>query len=502
SNIIGAGGSTTIGFSSLTGSAADVILYNDTTGTPSSARHTFNITVPGVSFSSLTFARANIGSSTSAALNFNTGAHNASVTGCVFNDLLGVSNFASNAVRLGDCNGVSIIGNQFNDFYNSIYQTGNGGSVGSVYSSGLQVISNTINRCRYNGIYLISVSNCLVQNNLLDGMHPTATFGYGIYFSRCYKATVSENTIQGILPIYPIYFFNFNGDPANTNRVVNNVISGTNITSAATHYPIFFSPSFSTLTTPPLNPRDYADVANNTVNYVVSSTTTTAYGLLHIIGSTTAATNATISVRNNIFYAKAGAGATLPTGIRGIYISVANARDSIQSNYNNIRLEDNAGAPAARPLVGVTTTATTNYNTLAAWTTASGRDANSVSISPNFASITNAIPSSAAMDNLGTPLAYVTIDRTGGSRNPVTPDMGAYEYTPSSIDLGLVSVNASASCPAGGQPLTATLRNVGSTAFNFALDPATITVSVSGPIPQSFTATINSGILDTASTMT
>jgi len=100
-SIVGAGGSTTIGFSSLTGSAADVILYNDTTGTPSSARHTFNISVPGVSFSSLTFARANIGSSTSAALNFNTGAHNASVTGCVFNDLLGVSNFASNAVRLG-----------------------------------------------------------------------------------------------------------------------------------------------------------------------------------------------------------------------------------------------------------------------------------------------------------------------------------------------------------------------------------------------------------------
>nr|MBM3931538.1 hypothetical protein [Sphingomonadales bacterium] len=501
-SIVGAGGSTTIGFSSLTGSAADVILYNDTTSPVSGARHTFNVSVPGVSFSSLTFARANIGSTTSAALNFNTGAHNASVTGCVFNDLLGVSNFASNAVRLGDCNGVSIIGNQFNDFYNSIYQTGNGGSVGSAYSSGLLVTSNTINRCRYNGIYLISVSNCLVQNNLLDGMHPTATFGNGIYFSRCYKATVSENTIQGILPVYPIYFFNFNGDPANTNRVVNNVISGTNITATATHYPIYFSPSFSTATTPPLNPRDYADVANNTVNYVVSSTSTTAYGLLHILGSTTAATNATISVGNNIFYAKAGAGATLPTGIRGIYISLANARDSIQSNYNNIRLEDNAGAPAARPLVGVTTSTATNYNTLAAWTTASGRDANSVSISPNFANITNAIPSSAAMDNLGTPLSYVTIDRTGGPRNPVTPDMGAFEYTPSSIDLGLVSVNASVSCPAAGQPLTATIRNVGLTAFDFSLDPATVAVNVSGPIPQSFTATINSGILDTASTMT
>ena len=502
SSVVGSGGSTTIGFSSLTGSAADVILYNDTTGTPSSARHTFNISVPGVSFSSLTFARANIGSSTSAALNFNTGAHNASITGCVFNDLLGTSNFASNAVRLGDCNGVSIIGNQFNDFYYSIYQSGNNGSVGSAYSTGLQVISNTINRCRYYGIYLISVSNCLIQNNLLDQMHPTATFGYGIYFSRCYKATVSENTIQGLLPIYPIYFFNYNGDPSNRNVVINNVISGTNLTASATHYPIYFSASFSATATAPANPRDYANVANNTVNYVVSSTSTTAYGLLHVLGSTTAATNGIIGVFNNIFYAKAGAGATLPTGIRGIYISAAQARDSIQSNYNNIRLEDNAGAPAARPLVGVTTTAATNYNTLAAWTTASGRDANSVSISPNFASVTNAIPSAQSMDNLGTPLTYVTIDRTGASRNAVTPDLGAYEYTPSSVDLGLVSVNASASCPAAGQTMTATVRNVGSSAFDFSLDPATISVSVSGPIPQSFTATINSGILDTASSMT
>ncbi|MEY3157347.1 MAG: hypothetical protein RLZZ121_400, partial [Bacteroidota bacterium] len=339
SSIIGAGGSTTIGFSSLTGSAADVILYNDTTGTPSSARHTFNVSVPGVSFSSLTFARFNIGSSTSAALNFNTGAHNASVTGCVFNDLLGTSNFASNAIRMGDCNGVSIIGNQFNDFYYSIYQSGNNGAVGSAYSSGLQVISNTINRCRYYGIYLISVSNCLVQNNLLDQMHPTATFGYGIYFSRCYKATVSENTVQGLLPNYPIYLFNYNGDPANTNRVVNNVISGTNLTASATHYPIYLGASFSATATAPANPRDYADVAHNSVNYQVSSTSTTAYGLLHVAGSTTAANNAIINVFNNIFYAKAGTGATLPTGIRGIYISAAQARDSIQSNYNNIRLE-------------------------------------------------------------------------------------------------------------------------------------------------------------------
>ncbi|MFM8513098.1 MAG: beta strand repeat-containing protein, partial [Bacteroidota bacterium] len=503
SNIIGAGGSTTIGFSSLTGSAADVILYNDTTGTPSSARHTFNITVPGVSFSSLTFARANIGSTTSAALNFNTGAHNASVTGCVFNELLGVSNFASNAVRLGDCNGVSIIGNQFNDFYYNIYQSGNNGSTNSGYSAGLQVISNTINRSRYYSIYLVNVSNCLIQNNLLDGIHPTATFGYGIYFSRCYKATVSENTIQGVLPNYGIYMFNFNGDFGNPNKIINNVISGTNITgTSSTYYPIYLGSSFSTATTNPLNPRDYADVANNTVNYINSSTSTSAYGLLHLAGNSTAANNGRINVYNNILYSRAGAGATLPTGLRGFYVSVATARDSIRSNNNNIRLEDNAGVPAARPLVGLTTTAATNYNTLAAWTTASGQDANSVTIGPNFASITNAIPSSAAMDNLGTPLAYVTIDRTGGSRNPVTPDMGAYEYTPSSIDLGLVSVNASASCPAGGQPLTATIRNVGASAFDFALDPATVTVNVSGPIPQSFTATINSGILDTASTMT
>jgi hypothetical protein len=84
----------------------------------------------------------------------------------------------------------------------------------------------------------------------------------------------------------------------------------------------------------------------------------------------------------------------------------------------------------------------------------------------------------------------------------VTPDLGAFEFTPSSTDLSLASVNASASCPAAGQPLTATIRNVGASAFDFSLDPATISVSVAGPIPQSFSVTINSGILDTASNMT
>jgi hypothetical protein len=502
SGIIGAGGSTTIGFSSLTGSAADVILYNDTTSPASGARHTFNVSVPGVSFSSLTFARANIGSTTSAAINLNTGAHNASVTGCVFNDLHGASTFASNAIRMGDCNGMSIIGNQFNDFYRAIFQAGNSGTVGSAYSTGLSIISNTITRSRYEGINLASVSNVLIQNNLLDDIHPTATSAfYGIYISRCYKTTVSENTIQGRLPTYPIRLFNANGDLTNSNRVLNNVVSGFNQSATAIAYPISISGSYSATAVNPSNPRDYVDVANNSVNYVVNTTSTTSYGLFQIDGSTSTMFGR-INFFNNILFSRAAAGASVPTGLRGLYIANAFGRDSLLSNYNNIRLEDNAGAPAARPLVGVTTSAATNYNTLAAWTTASGRDANSVSISPNFASVTNAIPSAQTMDNLGTPLAYVTIDRTGGSRNPVTPDLGAFEYTPSSIDLALAGLNAAAACPAAGQAMTATIRNVGNTAFNFALDPATISVSVAGPIPQSFTATINSGILDTASTMT
>lgn len=77
--------------------------------------------------------------------------------------------------------------------------------------------------------------------------------------------------------------------------------------------------------------------------------------------------------------------------------------------------------------------AATGSANLAAWQTATGKDANSVSITPVFTTSTDLhlIPlSNISLNNLGTPIASVTTDIDSESRNLTTPDLGCDEFTP------------------------------------------------------------------------
>jgi len=78
----------------------------------------------------------------------------------------------------------------------------------------------------------------------------------------------------------------------------------------------------------------------------------------------------------------------------------------------------------------------TNHTTLSAWQSATGRDANSVSVNPVFASAQYLIPTTGAMPKAGQYITDLPTDITGITRtNP--PDIGAYEfsYTPLLITL-------------------------------------------------------------------
>ncbi len=75
---------------------------------------------------------------------------------------------------------------------------------------------------------------------------------------------------------------------------------------------------------------------------------------------------------------------------------------------------------------------------LAAWVTQTGLDSNSVSANPNFATNMDLYPSSAAINNLGTPFAAVFDDIDGSIRDAVSPDMGAVEFTPPSTDMAVI----------------------------------------------------------------
>jgi hypothetical protein len=78
-------------------------------------------------------------------------------------------------------------------------------------------------------------------------------------------------------------------------------------------------------------------------------------------------------------------------------------------------------------------TTPTYYPTIADWQVASTQDANSFSLDAMFVSSTLPQPTSAAADNLGTPVAGITTDVLGITRG-ATPDIGAYEF-PSSTGI-------------------------------------------------------------------
>jgi pectin methylesterase-like acyl-CoA thioesterase len=72
----------------------------------------------------------------------------------------------------------------------------------------------------------------------------------------------------------------------------------------------------------------------------------------------------------------------------------------------------------------------TNYTTLTGLSSASGKDLNSVSFDPGYLSSSDLHSNSYWIDNKGTPITgVVTVDIDGEPRDPITPDIGADEYT-------------------------------------------------------------------------
>ncbi|MGB0521697.1 MAG: CARDB domain-containing protein [Flammeovirgaceae bacterium] len=105
----------------------------------------------------------------------------------------------------------------------------------------------------------------------------------------------------------------------------------------------------------------------------------------------------------------------------------------------------------------------TNYATLGEWQVASGQEANAQSVNPLFVSDTDLHVSEVLLNQTGTPLASVTTDFDGETRNTTNPDIGADEFTPAAIDVSLELIqNAIIPFGEGAQDVVVRMKNAGS----------------------------------------
>jgi len=101
--------------------------------------------------------------------------------------------------------------------------------------------------------------------------------------------------------------------------------------------------------------------------------------------------------------------------------------------------------------------------TFAAWKTASGKDANSMNVNPNFISNTDLHIVSSAIALKGTsantsPFSYFDID--GDLRNTLTPDIGADEFTVSDLLVDSIAIDTQM-CAGPTYPITLYIKNNG-----------------------------------------
>ncbi len=266
-------------------------------------------------------------------------------------------------------------------------------TTGSLNNAAIEVLDNS--------------SNTTISRNKIYGLRSTSTSGYGSYGINIAPTTGATGVTISNNIIYDIITSNYSTTSTTWNAFGIRIAGGTG-------HKIYY----------------------NSVNLFGAVSGGTAAGMSAAF-LVTASTITGLDVRNNIFANSTGftvSGAKSYTA----YVVASTVFSNI--NYNDYY---------ASGTYGVLGYYGADQTTIAAWRTASSQDVNSVSGDPKFGSNTDLHINTTAttpVNNAGTPIAAVTVDYDGDSRNATTPDIGADEYTyiaPSVVDPS----NLAATCP-------------------------------------------------------
>ncbi|MCX6257270.1 MAG: right-handed parallel beta-helix repeat-containing protein, partial [Bacteroidia bacterium] len=262
------------------------------------------------------------------------------------------------------------------------------GATSSPYETGTVISNNIFTNQTYYGMYLQYEDSPVITGNSITASTSSADYYYGIMMYNNYnnsviagnKIIIPGNVNNGI----GIYRHDCPGTASAQALIYNNFISNASL------YPGSITSSSST----------YTNFYFNSINCTSTNTANPGYGLNFDN------TSGTIDIKNNIIVT------------HGSYVIEAYSFTGITSDYNDFYTSQTVN-------FSIWSWAQSN---LAGWQAASGLDAHSLSINPNFFSATDLHTSLAALDNAGTPIAGITTDIDGDARSTIAPCIGADEF--------------------------------------------------------------------------
>lgn len=388
-DIAGVSATNTVTFRSASGVASQVVLQSASTDVVVLHNADYH------RFENMTIRYT--GASTFSAIELQDDADNIIISGCILGGSSSTSTSTSNAVIFANesttsllVDEVSILNNTFTGGAYGIYFAS-----GTVESTGIEVSGNTFSTTLFKAIYLDDCTAPVVSGNTITSPSNANASFTAIEIDNGTGATVvTKNIISSNFIRYGIVIDNTDATSGNEALVANNFIA--------------MGGTFSTPRGIDVTGSDYVNVYFNSV-HLFGTNNILGYAALYVSGTIT---DGTVNVVNNIFAVTNGG-----TNQTAVYLpSTLNRPDFGVIDYNNYYITGSAS-------VGYSSG---DYNTLANWQGLLSKDANSITIDPQFTSSTDL---HVANTNLvaGISLAAVTDDIDGDTRQ-ATPTIGADEF--------------------------------------------------------------------------